>query len=382
MKKILCVLSVVAFLLLLVQASPAVDADSYEYGFTSYYDQLDDNEKAVYDGFGTFSPGNLEVSVELPHPVFTADGGNAEKYLGESIDSIVLQAWSASMLDDPWAFWTWGTSMFQISELELVRDSGFVGVERVTVTVNMDPAYADDPSTEDVDELQKKIDALRKAVDSFTTGKTDARGIVGAVNDYLTNTSEIIYDPDAGEDNESPYSHDAYGALIALTEHDGKKYHMAVCDGYSEAFKMLCDKYDVKSIIVYGNGNQKSETEYHAWNNVLMDDGKWYGMDVTWNVDTSDSFILTGSLTVWDGNGFTFSASHAPTGVVYLDVDGKIKEAVTFLTPSLSEDKYDEDPKTSVFDEYGPMIFVILVVLVFLVALVLMNKEGNKKRGA
>lgn len=48
-----------------------------------------------------------------------------------------------------------------------------------------------------------------------------------------------------------------------------------VCEGYAKAFKLACDRLCIPCIIASG-GN-------HAWNYVLMDDGNWYAVDVTYD---------------------------------------------------------------------------------------------------
>jgi len=51
-----------------------------------------------------------------------------------------------------------------------------------------------------------------------------------------------------------------------------------VCDGYSEAFKILMNAAGIECKVIYGS------TPYglHAWNQVKID-GIWYNIDVTWN---------------------------------------------------------------------------------------------------
>lgn len=96
-----------------------------------------------------------------------------------------------------------------------------------------------------------------------------------AINNYLV--SSIEYDKEAadqlikyGEVDEKYYnSFNAYGALI-----EG----IAVCEGYSEAFKLLCDRAGIDCIIVTG----ELDGVGHAWNRVRIND-KWYDVDVTNN---------------------------------------------------------------------------------------------------
>lgn len=100
-----------------------------------------------------------------------------------------------------------------------------------------------------------------------------------AINNYLVRTIE--YDNEAanqlieyGKVDEKYYnSFNAYGALIEGT---------AVCEGYSEAFKLLCDRAGIDCIIVTG----ELDGVGHAWNRVRIND-KWYDVDVT-NNDKED----------------------------------------------------------------------------------------------
>ena len=52
---------------------------------------------------------------------------------------------------------------------------------------------------------------------------------------------------------------------------------LAICDGYSEVFKIFMSELDIECIYV------ASEVMNHAWNMVKMDDGHWYHIDVTFD---------------------------------------------------------------------------------------------------
>lgn len=116
-----------------------------------------------------------------------------------------------------------------------------------------------------------------------------------------------------------------------------------VCEGYSEIFKLLCDREGIPCITVVGYGGGGDDWEGHKWNYVQMEDGKWYAMDVTWDdQDTRDDdtdqiyyeFFLSGSETYDVSFGHTkFCESHIATGAMfnfdfYLDY------------PELSEEMY------------------------------------------
>ena len=61
---------------------------------------------------------------------------------------------------------------------------------------------------------------------------------------------------------------------------DGK----AVCEGYSKAFQILCNKADIDCIQLMGI----VDSDNHVWNCVKIG-GDWYQIDVTW--DDVDDFI-------------------------------------------------------------------------------------------
>ena len=77
------------------------------------------------------------------------------------------------------------------------------------------------------------------------------------------------------ENAESPYT--AYGCLC-----EGE----AVCEGYSKAFMLLCEKSGIECIPVLGI-TPKDGGEAHMWNKIRVDD-EWYNFDITWDDPVSD----------------------------------------------------------------------------------------------
>ncbi|MDR0222782.1 MAG: Ig-like domain-containing protein [Oscillospiraceae bacterium] len=110
--------------------------------------------------------------------------------------------------------------------------------------------------------MKKKLDAeVETALSAVRYAETDAEKAL-AVHDYL-----IL---NCGYDNEAltkkkPISHSAYGSLVNKT---------AVCEGYSNAYKLILNKLGVECSLV------SSEKAYHMWNYVKID-GNWYHTDVT-----------------------------------------------------------------------------------------------------
>ncbi|OUM67555.1 hypothetical protein PIROE2DRAFT_58693 [Piromyces sp. E2] len=62
-----------------------------------------------------------------------------------------------------------------------------------------------------------------------------------------------------------------YGALIE---------HRCVCEGFSEAFMVLAQRAKIYTILATSNT--------HQWNMVFLE-GKWYALDITWDIPNYDS---------------------------------------------------------------------------------------------
>jgi hypothetical protein len=89
-----------------------------------------------------------------------------------------------------------------------------------------------------------------------------------ALHRYLTDTVEYEHDYD-----NNPNAFTIYGALL-----DGR----AVCQGYTQAYKLLLHMAGIESLVVSGVANDDN----HCWNLVnygSKDFPEWYNVDVTWD---------------------------------------------------------------------------------------------------
>lgn len=142
-------------------------------------------------------------------------------------------------------------------------------------------------------------------------------------NDWLTRHNS--YSSAYGTGDFSPIVWSPMSALRGSTGPEGP-----VCEGYSRAFKILCDAVDIPCILAVGDARSSrySAPESHMWNEVRMDDDKWYAVDVTWNdpvtgmsnepdnsgYENEDWFLLGKNDIV--SNNFTFAQSH-PNSIIY-----------------------------------------------------------------
>lgn len=122
------------------------------------------------------------------------------------------------------------------------------------------------------------------------------------VNDTLVGDMEYAFDEN-GEPESAHWAHNIIGAV------DNNK---GVCECFAKTAEMLGNFLGVDTILVIGFANGGS----HAWNAVLMDDGNYYYLDVTWNENVKDdTYFLNGKT--------SFLKEHEPftpknTGVYFL----------------------------------------------------------------
>ena len=110
-------------------------------------------------------------------------------------------------------------------------------------------------------ELEKKIDEVAQL---YSENNSEYE-IEKIINDYICANTEY--------DAETKFANTSYGCLV-----EGK----ALCEGYSRAFKLLCNNAGLECDLISG----VSQGEGHMWNSVNID-GIHNFVDVTWN-DTSE----------------------------------------------------------------------------------------------
>jgi len=113
-----------------------------------------------------------------------------------------------------------------------------------------------------------------------------------------------------------------------------------ICQGYSKTFQILCNALDIPCVYVHGLAFDPSLPKGgpHAWNYVQMEDGNWYGLDVTWDdQDTNiyDTYLLVGKKT--QCIYYAFEDDHHAEGY---HVDSGTGITYDFQYPELSKYSY------------------------------------------
>lgn len=309
-----------------------VESKSYSSYFSSgafnFYDQLDNGQKTIYNALKNISPTSKQVNIKLYQPVtFKAAGTNpTPKEKQAAMDEVSRQvqgALDALLKDFPEIFWLkFGQNgcSYEMQMSGQPSGGGYLfSIKSITFhTVIMD-TYA--PIKDTI------VSTLNNAVESFlVTGQSRFEKVL-SIHDGLAN--RIAYDKTFSFER----AYDAYGALI-----DG----LAVCEGYSEAFKLICDKNGIPCVLVVGTGITSAVSGPHMWNMVRMEDGKWYCVDVTWDDQTEDhgriyyDFFLVGRNTkdIYFGNKM-FYQSHQASGFI-----SDTKYSKEFAYPNLSLTAY------------------------------------------
>ncbi|MBR3561247.1 MAG: hypothetical protein IKN81_06965 [Oscillospiraceae bacterium] len=149
----------------------------------------------------------------------------------------------------------------------------------------------------------ERIIKLDAAVDEFYDGFTSegmpdkpALEQYRYIHDYLCKNCFYNHDAVHSVSRDDPgyeafeMAHCAYGALVELTFGSGDRGGV-VCEGYSEAFELLCQRVGLPCATVDGDGDMSGDTlqNNHEWNIIRpYDNGVWYAVDVTWDDERDD----------------------------------------------------------------------------------------------
>ena len=153
----------------------------------------------------------------------------------------------------------------------------------------------------------------------------------------------VSYNDEAASDDTMPYGN----PWQLIWVFDGDPDTNVVCEGYSKAFKYLCDlsdfQNDISCIVVTG----KMDGGNHMWNIVTMEDGENYLTDVTncdkGSVGADDRLFLVGGTKV-GGDSYRVTVNHTSRTILYTYDDNTqvIWDGTDALV--LSEDHYVYDP--------------------------------------
>lgn len=240
----------------------------------SYYYQLSKVEKEIYnhrkDCMDIIRDGTAETIV---FPV-------ESKILVDDFLEACVNALSAYDYDHPEKFWasrkmhlsaTYNTETLRVVEGEFMRPEGGWYIN----------AYS---KKSEVVAAEKEFNARVKEVVSGAKGSVYDKVLY--FHDWLINNN--TYNEYVANGNSNRASDLAWCAASALIGDPNTTVDDPVCEGYSRAFKLLCNKASIPCVLAVGLGNGGG----HMWNYVKMHNGLWYAVDVTWDDPISDTPVL------------------------------------------------------------------------------------------
>ena len=147
--------------------------------------------------------------------------------------------------------------------------------------------------------------AVRSAVASEMEAKLDEYvEAADAAGDSRASQVAAIYEKLSREISYSASSDDGWVHTIAGAF--GTQGHTgAVCEGFSKVLQITMNALGIPNLFVAGNLTTTGVG--HAWNLVQMEDGKYYGLDATW-----DNGAARGSWTYFLSGTDTFTPNHTP----------------------------------------------------------------------
>lgn len=146
-----------------------------------------------------------------------------------------------------------------------IPGSGVITVDITYDTAATAMAYLEGKISDIDDNTRLTLNEAIKVHSRLVSSNMTTYDKVKAFHDYLVNYNTYR---ETGE-----RSHSAVGALL-----DG----LSVCEGYTEAFDLLCYLSNIDCIQIAGTGFSNGTSESHSWNKVYID-GAWYNIDVTWD---------------------------------------------------------------------------------------------------
>lgn len=120
-------------------------------------------------------------------------------------------------------------------------------------------------------DIRNIVNRIRLKADNF---KNNEFRLEKCLHDSVVKS--VAYDYDSLKKEDAFNAHSIVGAFLDKR---------AVCEGIAKAYKLLCNEFDIKCIVVLGQANKDGvygDDDYHAWNLVKIGDES-YHVDVTWD---------------------------------------------------------------------------------------------------
>ena len=293
--------------------------------FTDEYNKVDVTQGDTRIDYAALSAGDVAKNstfngifvTKIPYDAATFETQRTE------VCAYITTSYQAFDRDHPEIFWLSGKSKIRMLTAT-VDYSGtrkqevfffFVLADNEGFSLRSNEYQAPGAVDAGIAQREAAVQAILATVDT----SADRHSQVKELNKWLTEHNAYNSSADLTTIGNNPHE-----CLVALTGTVGTTG--PVCDGYSRAFKVLCDRLGIPCVLAdgYAKSGTNGAGEAHMWNNVQMNDGNWYGVDVTWNDPLvagqasvavsgyeNENYLLVGKDT--EIRGLTFGVSHPET---------------------------------------------------------------------
>ncbi len=237
-----------------------------------YYDQLSETDKYIYDEIDK----NIDSLLNREITRITVNMTDKKIYTTDNYDFFKAPV-AYVKYDHTEDFWLDTTircsTIFYTSNNQIAYIYYYFGENNNSVGSTYADPYTQETASEEIENVNSKTnDIISDIPENATTYKK-----LQIINNWLVDNNS--YNPYVAAGDEESYnkaSKVAWMLTSGLLYGNGEDDTMyPVCEGYAEAFKLLCDSMDIPCVII--------TSETHEWNAVQMDDGNWYYVDVTFN---------------------------------------------------------------------------------------------------
>ncbi len=318
------------------------DSEKSALYYRSYYNQLNELGKLLYTTLGN----NLNGFAD-PEFTIVVNLGNFSNDLRTEAEvrEAFRNAFAAYDYDHPEVFWLRPSAFAYIrtanattgitNKITIKLSSKMTSFYQAPYDTNPDRIYTD----------KALMDTYVSEIVSEARKRSSFDEKIKYINDRIVNDN--YYNRYVARGQNSNASNLAWESTSALTSQtwlksasDYGSKDAPVCEGYSRAFKLICNRLGIYCIQVAGNA--------HMWNYVQDHTGTWYAVDTTWDdpvrsdeystkntpADQIHKYVLVGSKTVI--NGSTFISRHPANGAFW-------KDGTAFSVPELCECTYFEN---------------------------------------
>ncbi len=277
------------------------------------YDEIYENVSVLEEDY---APGTLLF-----------DFSDEEIYLKASNGDTIYIPIGSVMDDHPELEWISPGALEAVTDADTGRLTG-IRLRSGMTNARIDPYQDKGVFEAEMADMNAVIDEILKGAEVYSSDY----GKLKYIHDWLVTNNVYNSYVAAGQDSMADVR--TWSAVSAFLSGNDPETG-PVCEGYSEAFKVLCDRLGFPCVLLVGMN--------HQWNAVLVD-GKWYGVDCTWDDPTSGGldyisyeYFLVGTETKTMGGYSTFGKDHTAANSNIPEINEKGLAYITAEAPESLE---------------------------------------------